>query len=364
MSENVALPNPAGSLQFASQANRAHLSRLAKSGRAVRLASGIYVVDGTLPPETLARHHALTIVATVWPGAVLCDRSAFAGPVPVEGLLYLCQPRLTRHSDLLLPGLTIRPRVGPEQCPGDIPLPSGLFQAGYARSLVENVTTPGRPPKGRPTRQTGTKVVEDRIDEMARTGGAGRIRNVLSELDVIAAHFDNRSVELVRRRLTAVLGSVSGDTPISSRLQARLAEQPYDEHRIQLLSSLVSTLDHTAPEPVPLLGPSSRWHWLAFFEAYFSNFIEGTEFGVEEARSIAVDGFIPPARPADAHDIAATYRLVSDPSISARTPATADELLDMLCEQHSILLAARPDKRPGMFKERPNYAGGYEFVSP
>jgi fido (protein-threonine AMPylation protein) len=364
LSENVALPHPAGSLRLASQASKSHLSRLAKSGRAVRLATSIYVVDGTLPPEALARHHALTIASAVWPGAVLCDRSAFAGPVPADGWLYLCQPRLTRHSDLVLPGVTISPRVGPEQCPGDVPLPGGLFQAGYARSLVENVTAPGRPPKGRPARQAGTKAVEDRIDEMARTGGAGRIRNVLSELDVIAAHFDRRPVGLVRRRLTAVLGSASGDTPVSSRLRARLAGLPYDEHRVQLLSSLVGTLDHTAPEPVPLLGPSSRWRWLAFFEAYFSNFIEGTEFGVEEARSIAVDGFVPAARPADAHDIAATYLLVSDPSTSARTPATADDLLDMLGEQHSILLAARPDKRPGMFKERPNYAGGYAFVAP
>jgi fido (protein-threonine AMPylation protein) len=199
---------------------------------------------------------------------------------------------------------------------------------------------------------------------MARTGGAGRIRNVLAELDVIAAHFDNRAVELVRSRLAAVLGSVSGDAPVSSRLKARLSGQPYDEHRIQLVSALVSTLERTAPEPVPELGPASRWHWLPFFEAYFSNFIEGTEFGVEEARSIAVDGFVPPARPADAHDIAATYRLVADPLIRSRTPAAADELLDMLLDQHSVLLAARPDKRPGMFKERPNYAGGYEFVAP
>jgi Fic/DOC family len=364
LSEIVALPHPAGRLEFARQANRAHLSRLAKSGRAVRLATGIYVVDGRLPPDVLARHHAMAIAATVWPGAVLCDRSAFAGPVPTEGWLYLCQPRLTRRSDLLLPGMTISPRVGPEPCPGDVPLPGGLFQAGFARSLTENVTTSGRPPRGRPARQAGTRAVEDRIDEMARTGGAGRIRNVLGELDVIAAHFDHRAVELVRRRLTAVLGSASGDTPVSQRLQARLAGHPYDEHRIQVLSSLVTTLNRTAPEPVPELGPATRWQWLAFFEAYFSNFIEGTEFGVEEARSIAVDGFVPAERPADAHDVAATYRLVSDPTIRSRVPATGDELLDLLREQHAILLAARQDKRPGLFKSKPNYAGGYEFVAP
>lgn len=364
MSENVAPQYPAGKLQFATQASRAHLSRLTKAGRAIRMAAGIYIVDGTLPPQALARHHALAIAESVWPGAVLCDRSAFAGPVLVDGRLYLCQPSPSRAGDLRLPGVTISPRVGPGPCPGDIPLPGGLFQAGYARSLVENVTVAGRPPVGRPARQAGTRAVEDRIDEMARTGGAGRIRNVLNELDVIAPHFGRRAVELVRRRLAGVLGSASGDVPASSRLKARIAGQPYDEYRIGLLGSLAGTLDRTAPEPVPELGPVSHWHWLAFFEAYFSNFIEGTEFGVEEARSIAVDGFVPAARPADAHDIAATYRMVSDPSFRSRTPSTADELLQMLREQHSVLLAARPDKRPGMFKERPNYAGGYAFVAP
>ena len=360
----VAPPDPRGRLQIATPTTRAHLSRLAKSGRALRLAQGVYVVDATLPPEALARHYALAIAALVWPGAVLCDRSAFSGPVPVNGWLFVCHPDPSRHADLILPGIVISPRVGPGKLPGDIPLPDGLFQAGTARSLVENVSRPGRPPVERPARQAGTDAVEDRIDDLARTGGAGRIRNVLGELDVIAGSFDPRAVDLVRRRLAAVLGTASEDAPLSGRLRARLAGQPYDEHRIQLITALVETLEHTAPEAVPALGPAQRWEWLPFFEAYFSNFIEGTEFGVEEARRIAVEGFVPATRPADAHDISATYRLVSDPVLSSRTPATADELLDMLRDHHAILMAARPDKRPGLFKHIPNYAGGYQFVPP
>lgn len=364
MSEKVAPSHPAGYLQIGSPTTKSHLSRLAKSGRALRIAHGIYVVGASLPPEALARHHALAIAALVWPGAVLSDRSGFSGPVPVNGWIFLCHPDPPRASDLSLPGLTISPRIGPGQCPGDIALPGGLFQAGTARSLVENVNRTGRPPADRPARQAGTSAVEDRIDELARTGGAGRIRNVLSQLDVIAAQFDPRAVDLARRRLAAVLGTASGDAPASARLKARLAGQPYDEHRIQLFTALLTTLEHTAPIPVPALGPAQRWQWLPFFEAYFSNFIEGTEFGVEEARRIAIDGFVPAARPADAHDISATYRLVCDPALRSRTPATAGELLDMLRDHHAILMAARPDKRPGLFKETPNYAGGYQFVTP
>ena len=330
----------------------------------MRLSPGIYVVDATLPPAALARQHALAIAESIWPGAVLADRSGFAGPVPVDGWMFLCHPDPPRASDLALPGITISPRVGPGYCPGDIALPGGLYQAGTARSLVENVSRPGRPPAGRPARQAGTQSVEDRIDELARTGGAGRIRNVLAELDVIAAHFDARAVEHVRRRLAAVLGTASRDAPQSARLRARLAGQPYDDHRMQLLHGLITTLERTAPRPLPALGPAGRWQWLPFFEAYFSNFIEGTEFGVDEARRIAVEGIIPAARPADANDISATYQLTSQPPYQARTPASAGELLDTLHDWHALLMAARPDKRPGLFKNEPNYAGGYQFVHP
>jgi len=106
----------------------------------------------------------------------------------------------------------------------------------------------------------------------------------------------------------------------------------------------------------------ARWEWLGFFEAYFSNFIEGTEFGVDEARQIAVDGIIPQTRPQDAHDVAATYRLAADPVNRTRTPKSGDELVALLRERHAVLMAARPDKRPGELKEVLNFAGGYQFV--
>ena len=33
-------------------------------------------------------------------------------------------------------------------------------------------------------------------------------------------------------------------------------------------------------------------------------------------------------------------------------------------DHHRVLLAARPDKNPGEFKQKQNYAGGYAFVDP
>jgi len=243
-------------------------------------------------------------------------------------------------------------------------MPEGLHLSGTARRLVENITSPGRPPKERPPRQTGTEAVEDEIDNLARRGGAGAIQHALRELDAVAGSLPTVSVNAVRDRLVAVLGTFNGVSPSSPRLAARLAKEPYDEHRMEMFRDLADLLLETAPVPRPTLGDISRWTWEPFFEAYFSNFIEGTEFGVDEARKIAIEGFIPAARPKDAHDIEATYRIISDPQTRSLTPSTPDELIDMLRQHHGVLMAGRPEKHPGEFKDRPNYAGGYAFVDP
>jgi hypothetical protein len=353
--------HPAGLLEFGSSATR---TRQAKAGRALRLAPGIYAVGATLPPEAVARHHYLSIIAHVWPGAVIADRSAFAGGLPEQGWLFIRHPDPSRRSDLRLSGLTIAVQDGPGVLPGDMAMPNGLYLSGMARSLVENVAGRGRPPTGRPPRAAGTTTVEDRIDALARDGGAGRVRNVLAELDLIKGNFDGGAVETVRGRLAELLGTFASNAPVSPRLQARLAGEPFDASRISLLEGVVAGLGAIAPEPAPALGGPTRWEWLPFFEAYFSNFIEGTEFGIEEARRIAVDGNIPATRPQDAHDVAATYRIVSDPALAGRKALSGSDLLDLLSEHHHALMAARPDKHPGQFKQRPNYAGGYQFVEP
>ena len=357
-------PHPAGRLVVATPQTKAGLSRQAKAGSAFRVAPNVYIVGATLAPEQAVAYRRTAIISVFWPGAVLSDRTALTGGMPFEGWIFIAHPDPARRSDLELPGVTVSPRVGPGPLPGDTPMPDGLHISGPARRLVENVSVAGRPPRGRPSRQAGTEAAEDEIDKLARQGGAGSIQKVLSQLDTIAGQLPSGPVEAVRSRLAAVLGSFTGSKPTSERLAARLAGEPYDEHRLPMFRALADLLGDTAPEPRPALGPTERWTWEPFFEAYFSNFIEGTEFGVDEARQIAIDGVVPPERPADAHDVAATYRIISDPASRALAPVSADELLDQLRDLHRVLLAARPEKRPGEFKERRNYAGGYAFVEP
>ena len=361
---NLPSGHPHGELRSAGPDSYKQLSVWAKQGRAIRLAAGLYVVGATLPPEQVARHHLYPIIASAWPGGVLCARTSFEGGLPRDDAVYVCPAEPSqRRTPLRLPGLTIIPVEGPPALPGDMGMPAGLYLSSTARGLVENTSVRGHPAAWR----AGTAAVEDRIDELARSGGAGRIQATLDQLDVISGSFDQSPVALVRARLTAVLGSFPGSTaemPTSPRLAARLAGVPYDARRLEMLERLAGTLESQAPRPLHMAPPMTRWEWLPFFEAYFSNFIEGTEFGVEEARRIAVEGVVPPGRPADAHDVAATYRLAVDPYDRVRVPRSGAELVEILCSRHQVLMAARQDKDPGQLKQVPNYAGGYAFVEP
>jgi len=102
----------------------------------------------------------------------------------------------------------------------------------------------------------------------------------------------------------------------------------------------------------------------AFFEAYFSNFIEGTEFLVSEAEQIVFAGAIPDDRPEDAHDIVGTYDLVADARARAEVPSDLTTLEGILRSTHARVLAARSESAPGEYKTRANRAGQTEFVAP
>ena len=51
----------------------------------------------------------------------------------------------------------------------------------------------------------------------------------------------------------------------------------------------------------------------AFYEPYFSNWIEGIEFEIEEGDEILFEGRVPTQRSADAHDIQGTFESINRP---------------------------------------------------
>lgn len=355
-------PPPQGRLEFATSPSEAKaLARLADAGKAQKIAPGIYAVEASLPLEKVVLLHQNEIVAHIWPGGIYCGISALTAGAPKEAKVFVAHPSPDRTTKLKLAGVTIFPIIGPGALPGDIALPGGIFISGPARKLVENVTFVGQPARHR----AGNKVVEDVMDGFARYGGFSALTDTLQNLDVIAPAFDAKAVEIVHVRLVALLGTHGEGVMISSpRLKARLGGGAFDAHRVELLEKLAEVLNRYAPLPRSTPDLQGRGRWSAFFESYFSNFIEGTEFGIEEAREIAIDGKVEYARPKDAHDVTATYRLASGLDDRILVPRSGEELIDILHYRHKLLMAARPEKNPGLFKSKVNYAGGTRFVDP
>lgn len=91
-----------------------------------------------------------------------------------------------------------------------------------------------------------------------------------------------------------------------------------------------------SPLAEPLVRPQAL-RTLAFFEAYFSNYIEGTR---------------------------GTYRVVSNLSELRKLPQDAERLWTLLSTRHEAILDARPETRPGEIKAEINRAGETVFVAP
>jgi hypothetical protein len=167
------------------------------------------------------------------------------------------------------------------------------------------------------------------------------------------------------RRFDGLVGTLLGsrNTPLASAVAAaRAAGLPYDPQRLDLFQRLHAELAGTAP--VTRLARATDGPALPFFEAYFSNFIEGTEFAVEEAEEIVFRGRIPRNRPEDAHDVLGTWKVASDAREMARVPGSIEEMKTLLKSRHAQIMEGRPDKGPGLFKDEANRAGSTFFVTP
>jgi len=339
---------------FASDWRAATLSDATKAGRLRRITRGIYTPSED-PVGAVVRRNWMQILAQALPGAVIVDRSTRAGSPDSSGYLYVDHPR---RRTLALPGLVVVPRSGPGPLPGDQAL-DGFYVSSTARGLIDNLAGSG-------SRRLSREEIEAWVTEIATRHGEPRLnalRDQARDLALVAGRED--AFATLSAIISAALSTGPADAVISPALKASAVGDPYDHERLALFAAAAGYLADHAPTSLPDLPDlSPRRRLLPFYEAYFSNYIEGTEFTLDEAASIIFDAMIPPERPADAHDVLGTYRIVADPAAMARTPGGADDLIELLKHRHANIMAGRADKDPGQFKTRANRAGATVFVAP
>ncbi len=345
-----------GELVWAADHDTAVLSRAAQRGTLLRLGTGLYtgaVDDG--PAEVVSRN-LWPILAHELPGAVIVDRSARAGGQPVGGELLVAHSR--RHP-LELPGLTIVPRPGPGPLEQDMSLPGGISLASEARTMLESLARPGG-------RRLGRHEVEAWIDDLSAHGGEERVNALRDLARRIAPDLRALTAFAVLQRLAAAALSTGDARDVTSRrLAARAVRRPYDHVRLERFRALTEYLLSIGPGGVlDLPVDAARRAVLPFYEAYFSNYIEGTEFTLDEAARIVFDGEMPAARPEDAHDVLGTYAVVADPILMREIPDSGSAFVDVVRRRHAQVMAGRSRVRPGEFKLVANRAGNTEFVPP
>jgi hypothetical protein len=332
--------------------NAAVVSRAASAGEVFRIAKGIYVPAG-LDARAVVGRNWQRILAREFPGALVADASA-RWLAPHDGRLFVVH---SRRSSLDLPGLRIEPRDGPGPLSTDHAMPEGIWFSSDARGLLDNLAELSR-------RLLAREDLERWIEQLAsRRDGIRYLNSVRDEAKRIAGSIRRRTAsEQLESIIRATLGTGPATGLRTRALQSRGAGQPIDELRLTRVEALARHLEGQAPDPV-LASPglAGQRVLLPFYEAYFSNYIEGTEFTLEEAARIIFEQRIPPQRPEDAHDVFSTYRLVTDPTWLARTPASPEEFVDLLLARHEILMAARPENDPGRFREIEVHAGGTPF---
>jgi fido (protein-threonine AMPylation protein) len=340
-----------------SRAIRRHLA----AGEIRHVQGRLYTKNLSDPLPEVVRRRAWDVAAGYFPGAVIADRSAFElQPSGPNGAIFLCSgtQRVVR-----LPGLTLNCRRGPGPMPDDRPfLGDGLHLSSRGRAFLDNVR-PSRARGGGVARTLSRAELEAQLQTILDRQGEQELNRLRDESRTLATALGATDEH---RRLDELIGALlsTRDGPLlTARARAGRAGLAWDEDRLPLFDTLLAALN----AHVPISRPERSEHMgppFAFFEAYFSNFIEGTEFLIGEAEEIVFAGAIPDARPQDAHDVRGTYDIVSDPILRARVPNDAESLESLLRDVHARLFGAHPELEPGSFKSRPNRAGTTEFVAP
>jgi hypothetical protein len=331
-----------------------------RDGKIRQLRRGLYTTNMVDAPELIVKKNLWQIVSMLCPGGLVSHRTALNAAPSSNGLVFV-----TTTSDHIidLPGYQIRQIKGPGPLESDRSFLADLRISSQARFLLECLSGNAYAGKSPFLSQDD---IERYLDNQLSRGeeAVNRIR------DLAAPVSRELGLEKAHQRLDAIIGALMGTRKVSLQSAVGVARSkglPFDSDRIEQFQVLFRCLNDWPATSRPDSQLSGMpFQNIAFFDAYFSNYIEGTEFEVDEAKEIALEAKIPAKRPADAHDILGTFQVASDTARMSTqiSMLSTDSFLDLIKAWHSVIMQGRPEKRPGQFKVESNRAGGTVFVSP
>jgi hypothetical protein len=357
-------PRPLPEIFLSDAETSAAVQRAVKRGEIRKIGPRLYTPNLTDVPEAIIGRNLWQVIGLLFPGAVVSHRTALTQKPTPGGTVFLTG---AYDRTLRLPGTTVRILRGPGPLEGDGSYVGALYMASESRALLECLSLSR-------VRSTEASVVaraevEEILERRFSFKGEAWINQVRDHARAIAPQL---GLQGAYTKLDTIIGALLGTrkTKMSAPTAiARAAGVPYDAVRLERFTRLAGALRLWPSEDHPdavVRGPA--FQNLAFFDAYFSNFIEGTEFEVGEALEIVFENRIPAARPADAHDVLGTFRLVgSSYEMGQSAVSLARDFAGfraMLESRHDTILQGRPETQPGRFKQVANRAGDTVFVQP
>lgn len=335
------------------------LSQKEKAGELKKLAPRIYTTNLQDSPENIVRRNLIDILNYRYPKAIISHRSAKEMRPTSTGDFFLTNSTSRRVTDL--PGIRLNFVKGPKAIASDIPF-MGMFISGEYRYMLENMQISRK--IGEESRILPIEAVENKLEQILLTGGEDRLNQYRDELRKVAEELGMQTEFMkINNLISALLSTHEATILTTDSAKALAAGNPYDPQRVELFEILFDAIkDRYFIIRNNRNVDEESFRLFSFFESYFSNYIEGTEFDIAEAKSIVDSGIPIPRRDEDSHDILGTFKILSNRSEMTRTPTSPDQLFAILSHRHSILLEGRPHLSPGIFKMKNNRAGQTEFV--
>jgi hypothetical protein len=336
------------------------INKAEKEGKIKKIAPRIYTTNLRDSEEYIFKRNFFEILKWRFPDAVISHRSASELRPTETGNFFITSNYTKKITDLK--GITLNVMEGKPALKSDVNL-GGIYASSEWRWILENMQVSRK--KGGKSKNFPIEYIEDKLEKIIIREGEEGINKFRDKVREIAKQlsYDNEFNKL-SAIISALLSTHNSEVLSSTSARARAIGMPFDAKRVEVFEILYNKLkDYYFPERTDKNNSEDSFRLFSFFEAYFSNYIEGTEFTIEDAKKIVDTGIVIPKRIKDSHDILGTYHIVSNSSEMSITPSTVDELIQILKRRHLTMMSGRAEEvNAGDFKSQNNRAGNTEFV--
>ena len=265
---------------------RKQIAMLENTGKIKKIAPRIFTSNFIDTDEIIIKRNIFSILGNLYPGALLSHRSAIEFKPTTTGQIFVTY---TYTKKIELPGITIRFMEGIGAIEGDNSFSGELFVSQQERAFLENL---------QPSRKSGPESktiliseLENKLEKIVQVKGEEGLNQIRDKAKVIADKLGMQSeFEKLNKLISALLSTQPSKILSSPRAIARAFGNPYDQSRIELFETLFQELKQREfKNVIDRNTTNTAFQNFAFFESYFSNYIEGTRFEVIEAKNIIED---------------------------------------------------------------------------